>query len=635
MIGRRLGGRYDIISRIGTGGMAAVYRARCSFLHRDVAVKILKQDLAQNQEFLDRFRREARAAASLSHPNVVAIYDVGEDEGLPYIVMEYIEGPTLKELVTKDGPLPVGRALDIMQQVLAALEHAHSHRVIHRDIKPHNILLTKAGMVKVADFGIARAASGSTLEYTETILGTAHYFSPEQARGGFVGERADIYASGVVLYEMLTGRVPFEGDSPVTIALKHINDPVPPASQYNPDLTPAVEAAIMKALHKDRDRRYGSACEMSSTLEQAAAGKMPDPDPGESESPTVEMPPVRATKRIQGCRADKSRRGDEPKNGAREKPMFQRWALVFWVLILVAVGLSVTYAGYRAWDWWDVPVVQVPYVEGRNLEDAQRLLEATDLTGRISGQRHHDSIPVGYIIQQDPGAGEDVRKSRVVELIMSLGPEWIDQGVPGVVDMHAQAAEATLFNAGLHPEVVERYDDDVPASHVIEQNPASGTRVQKGTTVVLTVSLGPEPSPFNLPGFIGQPAEDARARLTDLGMRLRVVEEYTEYPDGIVADQNPRPGVEVRPGDLVVLVVSKGGEDANSQVVTITVPDTPAEQEMLVRVIDVRGERTVYRNTHSAGDVITMNVYWYDDTARIRVFADGHEIEDWVLEVGD
>ena len=638
MIGRLLGGRYEVVERVGTGGMAIVYRARCSLLHRDVAVKVLKEEHTQDEDFLSRFRQEARAAASLSHPNVVSIHDVGEERGLPYIVMEYIDGPTLKEWISEKGPLPVDEALEITQQVLSALDHAHSHGVIHRDIKPHNILLSSSGMWKVADFGIARATSGSTLKHTQKILGSAHYFSPEQARGGYVGERADLYATGVVLYEMLTRRVPFEGDSPVAIALKHISEPVPAISEYNPDIPSALEAAIMKAMHKDRDRRYGSAKEMGEALRQGLQGIAPEEEGG-SDCPTVAVPRVRrgahrnaangGGKEGVGSSSNRNNRQKESGGGGR-------WKLVLaWVAALAILGGTFAYGGYRIWEWLDVPVVQVPFVEGRSLEDAQRLLESAALTGRIAGQRHDDAIPVGHIIQQEPTAGEDVRKNRVVDLIMSMGPEWIDDGVPNVGDLHVQEAEATLYNAGLEVELVERYDEDVRESYIVDQNPSPGTRVQKGTTVTLVVSMGPEPAPFSLAGFIGQPLDDARTRISDLGLRLRIVEEFTEYPDGIVADQNPDPGSTVQRGDTVVLVVSKGEEDANVREITISVPDSPPEQEILVRVVDKRGERTVYRNSHDAGDVIAMNVYWYDDTARVRVFSNGLEVMSKILKVED
>lgn len=634
MIGRLLGGRYEILERVGTGGMALVYRARCTLLHRDVAVKVLKEEHTQDEEFLSRFRQEARAAASLSHPNVVSIYDVGEESGLPYIVMEHIEGPTLKEWVSEKGPLSVDQALDITQQVLSALEHAHSHGVIHRDIKPHNILRASSGLWKVADFGIARATSGSTLKHTQKVLGSAHYFSPEQARGGYVGERADLYATGVVLYEMLTGKVPFEGDSPVAIALKHISDPVPAISQHRPDIPPALEAAIMKALHKDRDRRYGSARSMATALKEGTEGKMPQED-SSGDCPTVEIPRVsRSQARNGGGEVKASQPHYNGREGSGTRGALIR-TLVFWLLAFLLLGGALTYAGFRAWEWWDVPVVQVPYVEGRSLEDAQRLLESAGLAGRIAGQRHDDSMPVGHIIQQDPIAGEDVRKNRVIDLIMSMGPEWIEEGVPQVSGLRLQEAEAILYNAGLEVELMEKYDDDVAEDHVADQNPGPGTRVQKGTIVTLVVSMGPEPAPFSLMGFIGQPISEARSKVSELGLRLRIVEEFTDYPDGIVADQNPGPGSTVKRGDTVVLVVSKGGEDANVREVTITVPESPAEQEILVRVIDKRGERTVYRNSHKAGDIISINVYWYDDTARLRVFSGDREVMSEILKVED
>ncbi len=618
MIGRRLGDRYDIFRRIGAGGMATVYLARCTLLQRDVAVKVLKAELVENEDFLTRFQQEARAAASLSHPNVVAIYDVGQEDGVPYIVMEYIEGPTLKELIVQQGPLPIQRAAGILSQLLSALEHAHGQGIIHRDIKPHNILLTTGGMPKVADFGIARAASGSTLELTATILGSAHYFSPEQARGGFVGEKSDIYATGVVLYEMLTGQVPFDGDTPVSIALKHLNEPVPAPSQLNPEVTPQLEAVVLRALEKDRDDRYASARDMARALSAASGGRAGDV--GAPAGAAEAVPPGKGP-RLQAA-------GDGTKQAKRSRLVFKfNWrVLAIWVLAFLLLGVSLSYAGIRVWDWWDVPVVEVPAVQGRSLEDGQRALEAVGLAGRIAGQRHHDEIPVGHIIGQDPTAGEEVRSNRVVDLFMSLGPEWVEAGVPAVQGMRVQLAEAALYNAGLKVVLDEVYDDDVSEGHVVSQNPAAGARVQKGTVITLLISLGPEPAPVRMPGFVGQPVADAQEQVEQLGLRLRIVEDYTEYPEGIVADQNPQQGQMVQTGDTVVLVVSKGGDDANSRQISIEVPAAPPQQEILVKVIDTKGERTVYRNTHPADAVFDITVHWYGDTARLRVFTDGTEI---------
>ena len=258
LIGRLLGKRYEILEKIGGGGWALVYRAQDTFLHRPVAVKVLRSQYTADDDFVRRFKREAQAAASLSHPNVVSIYDVGQEDDVYYIVMEYIDGQTLKEKIDAEAPLPIPVSVKIALQILDALDHAHQAKIVHRDIKPHNILLTRSGRVKVTDFGIARAATTTTLTHTGSIIGSAHYFSPEQARGGFTGEKSDIYSVGVVLYEMVTARVPFEGDSPISVAIKHIQEDVPPPTQLNPAVPVELEEIILRAMEKDQNRRYQS-----------------------------------------------------------------------------------------------------------------------------------------------------------------------------------------------------------------------------------------------------------------------------------------------------------------------------------------------------------------------------------------
>ncbi len=631
MIGSVLGERYEIIEQIGGGGMAVVFKARDKFLGRQVAVKVLKTDFLGDDNFVRRFRREAQAAASLSHPNIVAIYDVGETKGFHYIVMEYVDGRTLKDKVRKEAPLPVGEAVRIAWQICDALEHAHQNRIIHRDIKPHNILLTSEGRVKVTDFGIARAVGGATLVHTGTIMGSAHYFSPEQARGGFTDEKSDLYSLGVVLYEMVTGRVPFEGESPISVAIKHLQERVIPPRSINPGIPEKVERIILKTLEKDPKARYQSASEMLKDLIEVheefnedtrvyhrpdyPAGVMP-PVPGGVKETDPPGGPDNENHDTNGNAANQDRK----QQGRRR---FSVGRLVAFMLVAFILGGT----GYGIWwidNWLNVPNVEVPKVEGLHIVEAQKRLAGRGLGYKIVNHAYHPTIEVNHIIRQDPEPGDLVKKGRDIELVISDGPKFVEGGTPDVTGEHLQVATIKLETSGLLVgKVTREYSEDVPAEYVISQNPRAGTSVKEGTEIDLVVSKGPEP--FELPDFTGETLANVRQRLVQQGLREgTITREKSEALPGTVIGQEPPPGTPVQKGDRINLVVSEGGL-TKKETIFVKVPEGGRTFKLVkILLTDYRGtDRVIYQAWHRAGGSFEWVVEWVGDQARVVVLVDG------------
>ncbi|MDA0184235.1 PASTA domain-containing protein [Solirubrobacter phytolaccae] len=511
-------GRYRAMKRLGAGGMAEVWCAEDEVLGRRVALKLLGGRYASDPEFRERFRREAQAAAGLTHPNIVGVFDRSEWEGTPYIAMELVDGQTLKELVTERGPLPPHIAVGLVEQILRALAYAHRRGIVHRDIKPQNVILDPEGEAKVADFGIARAGH-SEMTQTGSIVGTVQYLSPEQANGHPVDRRSDLYSAGIVLYELLTGQVPFDGEAPVSIALKHVNErPVPPG-QLRPGIPPALEAVVLRALEKDPNLRFQSAEEFIAALEQAR------------HAPTrpivVEPPPV------------------EP--WAEEEVRRSRWWI--WALVaLVAVGIAV--AAYFALAGGEK--VTVPNLVGRNADDAIAILQRRGLEPDIENVVS-DEVPRDEVISQNPDAGSEVREGGSVEIRVSAGREQVT--VPAVVGSSQDDAEQALADAGFKSKVEREYSDTVPEGDVISASPEQGRAVSKGRTITLTVSRGK--AGVTVPGVVGNTRDGAEQALQSAGLTAQVTERESSEPPGTVLEQNPASGATVEPGSAVAIVVAK------------------------------------------------------------------------------
>ncbi|MFO7941854.1 MAG: Stk1 family PASTA domain-containing Ser/Thr kinase [Bacillota bacterium] len=647
MIGRVLGDRYEIVERLGTGGMSTVYRARCSYLHRDVAVKVLHGQLAHDEEFLDHFRKEAWAAARLSHPNIVGIYDVGQepDEDLYYIVMEHVQGPTLARVLDEEERLPPDRAIGIAVEILKALNFAHQKGVVHRDIKPDNVIIDETGRVKVTDFGIARAADSGTIVANDSIMGSARYMAPEQARGSYTDARADLYAAGVVLYEMLTGRVPFDGEGIVEIAMSHVNGEVPDPRAFNPEISDDLAHLVFKALEKEPARRYSTAEAMGRDLVKIARGEPLRRDRLGRDDRTRVLAAEQLSSAFGEDAGALTGDGDAPEmeverhfpeDGEVEEQESRKGpsAAVVILLILTFAALGVVgYAGYLVYDWLMVPAVDVPPVSGERLATAESILQEHGLKAEVVASRHDDEIPANYVIQQDPAAQRQVRRGHTVLLTISEGPEWIEGGVPDVLELTRQEAEVSLGNVGLSATIEERHHDDVPRGHVIDQVPEPGARVQRGSEIALEVSLGPEPRPFNLAGFIGKRESAVVAELASAELSVNIVRENADFPEGIVIDQEPAPGSEVTAGDTVTLVVSRGTDRTpNEETISFQLPTEPAVQNVRVELIDQFSQRVVYQDRLEGGTSVEVTLYWYGIGARAFAYSGSAILESFIFE---
>ena len=547
--GQVIGGRYRVLGKLGGGGMANVYLAEDATLGRRVAIKMLHRRFVEDPKFVERFRREAKAAAGLNHPNIVGVYDWGQADDRNYIVMEYVEGETLKELIRREGRLGGRRAVEIALELLTGVGAAHARGVVHRDIKSQNILIDGEGRAKVTDFGIAQAGDPGMTE-VGSILGTAQYLAPEQARGEPVDERSDLYSVGVVLYEMLTGRVPFRGDSAVTVALKHVNEPVPEPAQFVPRLPPSLNRIILKALAKDPRHRYASADEFSADLRAALAGGPLRADSFDPASESTQLiaplaiPGEQATQVIGARRAEGAARPTRPRR-SRARLWLALGTFVALLAVLIAIVVVTAFGGGE----------KVPGVVG--MEEAaavQKLEQAGFVVKRHS--EYSDRFAAGLVSRQEPKADTQLRKGGTVEI-------WVSGGATTVplIDFQGQTpdqVEAWLKDHDLKGERKSGRSDAEPKGRVFKQSPSAGTPVKKGSTVTYWVSSGvPQ---VVVPSVIGMTAADAAARLNAEGLSVGTssTRPSDTAPAGEVVDQNPKSGEKADKGSVVDLVISSG-----------------------------------------------------------------------------
>jgi beta-lactam-binding protein with PASTA domain/predicted Ser/Thr protein kinase len=517
-------GRYRIIRRLGSGGMADVYCAEDTQLGREVALKLLYRRFAEDEEFVERFRREASSAAGLQHPNVVQVFDRGEWDGTYYIAMEFLTGRNLKQVVRDHGPLEPALAVDLTIQILKAARFAHRRGIVHRDIKPHNVIVDDEGRAKVTDFGIARAGASDMTE-TGSIMGTAQYLSPEQAQGHPVDARADLYSIGIVLYELLTGAPPFDAESPVTIALKQVSEEPVPAMHRNPAVSPALDAVVMRALRKDPAARFQNADEFIAALESAMAG-------GYVETVAVAEDPVAALEE------------EDRRNLGRIAVI----ALVVLALAALAIG---------AWLLLTPDKVRVPDVVGKRSGTASQLLQSRGFEVDVVPIQS-DTVAEDRVAGQRPEPGSEADEGSLVTINVSSGPG--EAPVPLVGGLPADEAADRLREAGFKSEQRREFSDDVRRGRVIETTPPEGSTARKGSTVTLAVSRGKERAA--VPDVVGRPRDEAERLLQDAGFKTAVSEEESEDEDpGTVLRQEPAAGTQVAQGGTVDLVVAKAPEE--------------------------------------------------------------------------
>ena len=556
-IGKLLDNRYEILEVIGQGGMAVVFKAKCHRLNRLVAVKVLKPDLADDAEFRRRFHDESQAVAMLSHPNIVSVYDVSRGSDLEYIVMELIDGITLKQYMERRGQLNWREALHFITQIMRGLSHAHSRGIIHRDIKPHNIMVLRDGSVKVADFGIACLSTQQTMN-TKEAMGSVHYISPEQAKGGRADARSDIYSAGVVLYEMLTNRLPFEGDSPVSIAIQHFSAVPLNPREVNPDIPQALELICMKAMAPQIDQRYANADEMIHDLEEFRKNPEINFDyqldqlriGAITDEPTQ---PINA-REIHHMTEDR-RREEEPRGG--------RWKKILAVVLGIILSGFIIYGLYTvildSFQGDPTPEHVVPNLVGMTLEEAQedpRVKGIFEL--KVIASRSSDEYDVNVIMEQDPQADRVKKSDFVIEVTVSEGiPTAV---MPPVVDYERTMAKLILdnLNLDLTYEFREEYSEQYAAGHVISTDPRAGDPISEGDTIVIRVSKGKELKPVNVIRFINMTREDAESNARTLGLVPVFVEEPSEIEAGLVISQNIAEGTSVLEGTTIELTVSSG-----------------------------------------------------------------------------
>lgn len=563
MSNRLLKGRYELIEKIGEGGMAIVYKGKDRFLNRYVAIKILRPEFIKDEKFIENFRKESQAAAGLSHPNIVNVYDVGEEGNIHFIVMELIDGKSLSQVIEEEGRLDYKEAISITKQVASALSLAHSNQIIHRDVKPHNILITSSGTAKLADFGIAMAVSKESIaEGKEKIMGSVHYFSPEQARGAYVDERSDIYSLGIVLYEMLTGKVPFDGDNPISIALMHINDEIPPVSKEVAGIPPQLEKIIEKATDKYQTNRYASADEMIEDLDNIdfitkVMGSSVFADKGESKKADDDDAESY-------YRAIEENRNSEVKK--KKKPVNKTKIFIIAAAVVIVIAGVIGFGAMMGWFSGSSDEIKVPDFAGKTLEEAQAEAEELGLKIEEGDEVYSPDQEKGLITLQSPSAGSMVSEGRVITVNISLGKK--DGVVPRIIDMDYKAAEEYLQSFGFELGIVKTVTSTKPEGVIVSQSIDAGTTADSGTKIDVEISDGKGKEMVQVPSVVGKDVDTAKSELDKAGFKISGIsyEENASYQKNLViriTDESGKEvsaGSELEEGSNINIIVSKGSE---------------------------------------------------------------------------
>jgi len=641
-----LGGRYILLEKVGGGGMAVVFKATDTILNRTVAIKLLRSEFSNDPEFVKNFDNEAQAAASLSHPNVVNIFDVGKDNDDHYIVMEFIDGKTLKEVIQERAPLPCAEVVEITKQICDALEHAHQNQIIHRDIKPHNILINKVGMVKVTDFGIARAVTSSTITHqADSVLGSVHYFSPEQARGGIATASSDIYSLGIVMYELLTGRLPFSGDSPISIALKHLQDELTEPSIYNQDIPKNLENIVLRALAKNPLQRYKTAEQMSRDLKYALVkgnhiARIHEID-GQGEFTKV-IPIIKSDRNKQQeisqipLRKKKSQdinQFGEEADSNEEKGLLGNLGFRIGIaaFFVVVIGVLSMYLYKSFLDILYVPELEIPTVVGESLEDALTLfVEAGFNTENIIEEyQPSQDVEAGYIIRQSPSADTTVKVNySPITLYISLGKEKTD--MLNLIGMSSSRAKLALEQKGIKFEVKEEHNERAPAGEVYDQVPHPEAKIiADETNAVIYVSKGLKS--FPMPNLVTKSLNEAEMIIQEQQLIRGTIHQEPSYiiPQGEVIRQSPfKENDEVSRGEIIDLWVSSGFP-ANArfyeEAINVQPTSSGEKTDVVIRVNDARGKDQIfYQRTIADEELFNVQIVLAPNTIGvIEVYLNG------------
>ena len=642
-IGKMLDNRYEVLEVIGTGGMAVVFKAKCHRLNRLVAIKMLKKDLSEDAEFRRRFHDESQAVAMLSHPNIMAVYDVSRGGDMDYIVMELIDGITLKQYMERRGRLNWPEALHFITQIMKGLSHAHSRGIIHRDIKPQNTMVLRDGTVKPTDFGIAYLSNGSNP--SNEAIGSVHYISPEQAKGDYTDNRSDIYSAGVVLYEMLTSRLPFEGDNPVAVAIQHLNAiPLNPR-ELNPEIPEALEQICIKAMATDRNRRYSTADEMLADLE--AFRKDPSvsfdysaedlrPERGGEDEPTQNIPNVGAARPRQVRYAPPPPEDEDDEDDRRRGGW---WKTLLLIAIVAAVGyFGVTKLYQNIMDSFTVPEIPeytVPDVVGKTVDEALAMPEVVAAFEIVENSIHEYSTqyPEGQIIKQDPKANQIKKNAGTdpIPITVTISMGGRSGTMPNLVGQEARGARLILEQTkGLSElslvikEGKSEYNDEVPAGYISRAEPAEGTALSEGDEVTLYLSLGPEIKYSTMVSCVGKDMEEVQRLMDGLNLKAEFVKEESSAPEGQVLTQSVETGTEVEEGSTVSFTYSDG-EKMIGRVVGFNVPYSPEEVH-----IEIYLDNDIVFDSNIPGDFgrLEETIYAKAGEHRLRIFADDQQWTD-------
>lgn len=632
MIGRIIGNRYEIIEKIGGGGMSNVYKAKCNVLNRYVAIKILRDELTQDSEFVEKFKQESLSAASLTHPNIVNIYDTGIEDDIYYIVMEYVKGETLKNYIKRMTRLSEEEAVKISRQVAEALRHAHLNNIVHRDIKPHNILLTEDGTAKVTDFGIARASTSSTINNTSNVIGSVHYFSPEQARGGYVDEKSDIYSLGIVMYEMVTGTLPFDADNHISVAMKQIQEkPVPPSKRVkNVNISKNYEDIIMKCLEKHQSFRFQNIDDLLKKLNALNGNSEGEKEESEIiDSPTIEIPALNKVDEnvinidLVDRNSDKAFRsffsGDAEDLSEDEKDRNKNKkitiAAIFSALVIALLGGIIVFKSFLY-----VPEVPVPDLLGRSEEEAKKIVEDLGLVYKVSKREYSNEYDEGKVMDQSIEEGIKVKENYPVEVVISMGKKEIT--VPNLLGRYAIEAGNILKDAGLlEGEASEEHSDTYPAGQIIDQFPKANTPASENDKVDYVVSIGPKIRYVKMPNVLNLNLETAKLSIVQSGLAVGQVNEEAseEIAEGLVMRQSVEAGQEVEEGTPIWLTVSTGKPEEEEPVepvqeegvfpLAISLPKEKDRVAIVIQRIASDGREVVYsEEVDTAEGSILVNV---------------------------